>query len=85
MGWLVWALSPRDRRQMRENLLAAGLPLTVKGDGTIEGQVQIVIGYTLGLASVLLSMSTLWAGCAAVSAEIVCRVEVMGAPCSLLI
>lgn len=50
--------------------LVAGLPLTVKGDGTIEGQVQIVIGYTLGIACVLLSMSTLWAGCAAVATEI---------------
>ncbi len=27
LGWRVWALSPRYRRQMRENLLAAGLPL----------------------------------------------------------
>lgn len=51
-------------------LLIAGLPLTVKGDGTLEGHVQIVIGYSLGLATFLLSISTLWSGCAAVSSEI---------------
>jgi ABC-type transport system involved in multi-copper enzyme maturation permease subunit len=50
--------------------LIIGLPLTVKSDGTIEGQVQIIIGYTLGIAGALLSLSTLWAGCAAVAAEI---------------
>lgn len=46
------------------------LPLTVKGDGTLGGQVQIIIGYTLGIAGTLLAMATLWAGCAAVSSEI---------------
>lgn len=50
--------------------MIVGLPLTVKSDGTIEGHVQIVVGYTLGLAAALLSISTLWAGCAAVAAEI---------------
>jgi KDO2-lipid IV(A) lauroyltransferase len=30
LGWCVWALSPRYRRQMRENLQAAGLPLSVE-------------------------------------------------------
>ena len=51
-------------------LVTVGLPLTVKGDGTLEGHIQIVIGYTLGMATFLLSISTLWSGCAAVSAEI---------------
>jgi KDO2-lipid IV(A) lauroyltransferase len=30
LGWLVWVLSPRYRRQLRENLIAAGLPLSVQ-------------------------------------------------------
>ncbi|NBU45632.1 MAG: lysophospholipid acyltransferase family protein, partial [Betaproteobacteria bacterium] len=30
LGWAVWLLSPRYRRQMRDNLLAAGMPLAVE-------------------------------------------------------
>ena len=30
LGWLVWLLSPRYRRQMRDNLTAAGVPLSVE-------------------------------------------------------
>ena len=51
-------------------LVIVGLPLTVKGDGTIAGQVRVLLGYTLGLVSFILSLTTLWAGCAAVSLEI---------------
>lgn len=51
-------------------LAIVGLPLTVKGDGTLAGQVRILLGYTLGLVGFILSLATLWAGCAAVSLEI---------------
>ena len=51
-------------------LAIVGLPLTVKGDGTLTGQVRILLGYTLGLVSFILSLATLWAGCSAVSLEI---------------
>jgi hypothetical protein len=51
-------------------LVIVGLPLTVKSDGTVAGHVRILLGYTLGLVSFLLSLATLWAGCAAVSLEI---------------
>ena len=51
-------------------LVIVGLPLTVKGDGTLAGHVRILLGYTLGLVSFILSLATLWAGCAAVSLEI---------------
>lgn len=54
-------------------LTVIGLPLTVKGDGTIEGYVQVLLSYTLGFSTLLLAVSTLWAGCAAVSAEIAGR------------
>ena len=48
----------------------AGLPLTVRGDGTIEGQIRVALVYTLGLASFILTLATLWASCGAVSQEI---------------
>ena len=51
-------------------LAIVGLPLTVKGDGTLTGEVRIFLSYTLGLVSFILSLATLWAGCAAVSLEI---------------
>lgn len=47
-----------------------GLPLTIKGDGTLEGQVRIVLGYSLSVIHIMLSIATLWAGCAAISTEI---------------
>ena len=51
-------------------MVIIGLPLTVKSDGTLAGQVRLLIGYTLGLVSFILSLATLWAGCGAVSLEI---------------
>jgi hypothetical protein len=51
-------------------LVIVGLPLTVQGDGTLSGHVQIVLNYTLSLAGLLLAVVTIWIGCAAVSMEI---------------
>ncbi|MBN1269227.1 MAG: ABC transporter permease [Kiritimatiellae bacterium] len=51
-------------------LAIVGLPLTIRGDGTLAGHVQILLSYTLGLAAVLLAIQTVWIGCTAVSAEI---------------
>lgn len=51
-------------------LVIIGLPLTVKGDGTLSGQIQILLTYTLGVVMFILSMTTLWAGCAAIAQEI---------------
>lgn len=51
-------------------LTVVGLPLAIKGDGTLEGQVRIVLGYSLSVIHIMLSMATLWAGCAAISTEI---------------
>lgn len=47
-----------------------GLPLSVKGDGTIEGYLQVLLTYTLGLATFILALTTLWAGCASIALEI---------------
>lgn len=54
-------------------LTVIGLPLTIKGDGTVQGYVQILLTYTLGFSALLLGFATLWAGCAAVSSEIAGR------------
>lgn len=54
-------------------LAIIGLPLTVKSDGTAAGHVRIVLGYTLGFASLILAIATVWAGCGAVSLEIQSR------------
>ncbi|MFH0909355.1 MAG: ABC transporter permease [bacterium] len=51
-------------------LVIFGLPLVVKGDGTMEGQVRVMLNYTLGLAGMILSLTALWAGCAAISSEL---------------
>ncbi len=45
------------------------LPLALRSDGTPEGLIRIHLAYVLGIASFLLSLATLWAGCAAVSQE----------------
>ncbi|HAL92250.1 MAG TPA: hypothetical protein DCM68_04410, partial [Verrucomicrobia bacterium] len=52
-------------------LLAAGflLPLTIRSDGTPDGLIRIHLAYTLGIATFLLTLATLWAGCAAISQE----------------
>lgn len=51
-------------------VVVAGIPLSVQGDGTLEGHVRIVIGYTMGFASLLLGLAALWAGALSVSQEI---------------
>jgi hypothetical protein len=48
----------------------AVLPGVVKGDGTPEGELHILLTYTLGFAFGLLCLATLWAACALFSAEI---------------
>lgn len=46
------------------------VPMTIKGDGTVAGHFQILVSYTLGLASFILALTALWAGSASVSSEI---------------
>ena len=53
-------------------LLAAAaffLPLGLRSDGTPEGLIRIHLVYVLGLASFLLTLATLWSGCAAIAQE----------------
>lgn len=51
-------------------IISVGVPLTIKGDGTAGGFVQVLISYTLGMSTFVLALATLWAGSAAVAAEI---------------
>ncbi|MDZ4198094.1 MAG: hypothetical protein U1E27_02290, partial [Kiritimatiellia bacterium] len=50
--------------------LVIALPLTLQGDGTPAGQARVLIGFTLGAVSAVLSLAALGSGCAAVALEI---------------
>ncbi|HRZ11710.1 MAG TPA: hypothetical protein P5567_04560 [Kiritimatiellia bacterium] len=76
----VWAIAKLTLRGAMRSRVApllfgllvaviVGLPLTIRGDGTLSGEVQILVRYTLGLAMLILSLAALWAGCASVSLE----------------
>ena len=47
-----------------------GLPLIMKSDGTLVGQVQLFLQYTLGLTVALLAIMAVWTGAGAVSLEV---------------
>jgi len=51
-------------------IVVVGLPASVKGDGTLSGQIRVAITYSLGLATVILGIATLWASCASVSQDV---------------
>ena len=46
------------------------LPAAVKGDGTPEGDLQILLSYTLGFSFAILCLTTMWAACALFASEI---------------
>jgi len=46
------------------------LPRVIKGDGSPQGDCQILLLYTLGLSFGILCLSTLWAACSLFAAEI---------------
>lgn len=47
-----------------------GLPLLIVGDNTLAGRLQVLLNYTLSFATVVLSATSLLAGCTGVSGEI---------------
>ncbi|MBU4459810.1 MAG: hypothetical protein KJ579_04515, partial [Verrucomicrobia bacterium] len=51
-------------------LVIVGLPLSIKGDGTVGGMVQVLLSYTLEFAGLILALAIVWAGCGAVSLEV---------------
>lgn len=54
-------------------LLAAvvTVPLSVRGDGTVQGEATVLLSYTLGLTAILQALTTLWAACAGLPTDIV--------------
>ncbi len=50
--------------------VAFGLPVTVKGDGTITGLCRIGITYTMWLSSLLISLASVWVGCGAMALDV---------------
>jgi len=51
-------------------LAVVGLPLTIEGDGTIEGRVKVLLHYTLGFAGIILAVASLWISCGTIAQEI---------------
>lgn len=47
-----------------------GFPLIVKSDGTLIGELKLILEYSLGSAFILLAAASLWAGSASVALEI---------------
>jgi len=50
--------------------VVAGLPATLKGDGTPAGGARVILHYTLGLAALVLGVVTLWTACGAIAEEV---------------
>ncbi len=50
-------------------VVAGGMPLIVKGDGTPAGLIRMTLAYTLGTAFGLLAVATLWTGCALIPGD----------------
>lgn len=46
------------------------LPITVTGDGTARAQIQVSLQYCLGTVSFILSLSSIWLGCFAMSNDV---------------
>ncbi len=54
-------------------VLGAGLvaiPLTIRGDGTLDGTVRVTLVYSLGFTGAVLALATLWAACRLIAEEI---------------
>ena len=54
-------------------LLLIFLPFIIKGDGTPEGYLHILLYYTLSAARFLLALATIWLGCSAFAFDIESR------------
>ncbi len=50
--------------------LLVGFALTIKGDGTAAGRLQMLLSYAMGAVGVVLGTATLWLACGSVSSEI---------------
>jgi hypothetical protein len=64
----------RERVAWSMLVLVAGtlllLPLGLRGDGTLAGELRMHVRYSTGLSTVLLAAMTLWVSCAAVAGDL---------------
>jgi hypothetical protein len=51
-------------------LVVLGLPQVVRGDGSLAGDVRIILDYALGFSTILLGTFLLWVSCGAISREV---------------
>jgi len=51
-------------------VVIAGVPFAVTGDGTLFGEMRVLLHYTLGLVGLLLGVAALWTACGAVARDI---------------
>ncbi|HXF10030.1 MAG TPA: ABC transporter permease, partial [Desulfuromonadaceae bacterium] len=80
--WLTWKAAVRFKLFLviAALLVAAvvGLPLVIKDDGTAQGFTQIILTYTLSVATGLLGISTLWLSCGTLARDIEeCQIQVV--------
>lgn len=52
---------------------AAGIPALVQGDGSLAGEIRILLTYSLGAVVMLLALSTLWIACTALPEQVESR------------
>lgn len=73
IAWLSLKQLVRSRMLVLLALLLGAVvflfPAGIRSDGTPEGLIRLHLSYTLGLCTFLLTIATLWAGCAAVAQE----------------
>ncbi|MCH8513822.1 MAG: ABC transporter permease [Kiritimatiellae bacterium] len=76
--WVIYKLtlraSLRERVAWSMLALVAGvlilLPLGLRGDGTLSGELRMHIRYSIGLSAGLLAAMTLWVSCASVAGDL---------------
>ncbi len=51
-------------------IVTIGLPLSVKGDGTLNGRIALILYYSLGLTKIILGIATVWVSCWAIAWEV---------------
>lgn len=64
----------RERVALSMLALLAGvwilLPAGLEGDGTVEGELRMLVRYTLGFTTVMLAGMTVWISCAAIAGDL---------------
>lgn len=82
MAWLTVRAAFRYRLVVVLMALLVGavvvLPMVIKHDGTAQGFTQILLTYTLGVISALLSLVTLWLACGTLARDVdECQMQVV--------